>query len=1059
MALIFFLLVGAVSALDSDNVSVKEDSNLDDSVYTLSSQNKLEISNEVSISETNIVNSQNDNLKNTSSGLSSSNSDEDNGIIAASNDEAQDNNTLLNYNGDVTSSSQSSVLSASSKKNVKLDVLSASSGSVDSCFRVKITDSSTGKALSNQKVSLTVNGKTLVGTSGSNGIALIVGESLSGSSYTVKLMYAGNSNYNELSVSQKVKITKKVNVNLVIANPHCGNNATVFKILLKDNSTGKAIAGQNILLTLDGKKYAGVTGSNGIVEISTKYLPTGTYTVSVKFASNSYYDQLIVSQKVNVLTSIVTRTVVQYYAYTIEYKAICYKDGAVLANTSGVKFTVNGKSYTVSTDKKGVASVNLSLPMGNYVISSYNPYSKETVNNTISFVKDKSIISHGTLNTYIATGNKYLFSVTLKSKSGVLIKDADVNFYYRGNMVTAKTDENGEASMTIPVLAKGTHDIIYKFTGNDMFYASSESGKWIVQDSLYSLTGSDLNMTYKDGSSIGLQLKYNGKVFPKKTMKWNFNDKVYYSVTNSNGYVYFNPGDVKPGVYYITCSHGTPGAADYISCVKKITVGKLTANVVASDLTINYKDNAYYMVTAKDKSGKILKDTNVIFTLDGKSYNVKTNNIGVAKIPLSTTRIGYLPITTCVSDTYYASANVTKHILVQGTKFYGSDVVASTLQNVYYILKVTDAKGNPLKNLKVTFTLGSKTYTAASNSTGVIKLNLGKMSKGTYTIKCTQGKSTGRSTITVLGSVTLKNVIAASKTVKSYIESNEKLPSTVSVGGISLTTAQYLYLASKAIVNLKSGVTSDIPIKLVANAKSPGSSSNLGNLNNYLSVAKSVISYESSNNVMPNSVSSDVGTIGYDGLVYAFSRVISYYGSENALPAYVAIKSISSAVSPDAVNTKNTITDLTAYLAASTNCQVNNAQIKALAAKLTSGLTSDSAKASAIYNYVRDSISYSFYYDTKHGAVGTLSAKSGNCVDQAHLVIALYRSAGLPARYVHGTCTFSSGSTYGHVWAQVLLGDVWTVSDPTSTRNSLGKVANWNTNSYTLKGYFSSISF
>ena len=115
-------------------------------------------------------------------------------------------------------------------------------------------------------------------------------------------------------------------------------------------------------------------------------------------------------------------------------------------------------------------------------------------------------------------------------------------------------------------------------------------------------------------------------------------------------------------------------------------------------------------------------------------------------------------------------------------------------------------------------------------------------------------------------------------------------------------------------------------------------------------------------------------------------------------------------------------------------------------------MTSDSAKASAIYNYVRDSISYSFYYDTKHGAVGTLSAKSGNCVDQAHLVIALYRSAGLPARYVHGTCTFSSGSTYGHVWAQVLLGDVWTVSDPTSTRNSLGKVANWNTNSYTLKG-------
>ena len=143
---------------------------------------------------------------------------------------------------------------------------------------------------------------------------------------------------------------------------------------------------------------------------------------------------------------------------------------------------------------------------------------------------------------------------------------------------------------------------------------------------------------------------------------------------------------------------------------------------------------------------------------------------------------------------------------------------------------------------------------------------------------------------------------------------------------------------------------------------------------------------------------------------------------------------------------------------ATKNCQVNNAQIQALAAKLTDGLTSPSAKAEAIYNYVRDSISYSFYYDTKYGAVGTLNSKTGNCVDQAHLVIALFRAANLPARYVHGTCTFSSG-TYGHVWAQVLLGDIWTVADPTSNRNSLGSIANWNTKTYSLNGYYAEISF
>ena len=70
--------MGAVSAQDLDNVSIKEDSNLDDNAYSLSSQNKLEISNEVSISEANIVNSQNDNLGDYSSNdvLSSSKLDD-----------------------------------------------------------------------------------------------------------------------------------------------------------------------------------------------------------------------------------------------------------------------------------------------------------------------------------------------------------------------------------------------------------------------------------------------------------------------------------------------------------------------------------------------------------------------------------------------------------------------------------------------------------------------------------------------------------------------------------------------------------------------------------------------------------------------------------------------------------------------------------------------------------------------------------------------------------------------------------------------------------------------
>ena len=143
----------------------------------------------------------------------------------------------------------------------------------------------------------------------------------------------------------------------------------------------------------------------------------------------------------------------------------------------------------------------------------------------------------------------------------------------------------------------------------------------------------------------------------------------------------------------------------------------------------------------------------------------------------------------------------------------------------------------------------------------------------------------------------------------------------------------------------------------------------------------------------------------------------------------------------------------------SKNCQVSNAEIVALARQLTENFTKPLDKAMAIFEYVRDAIPYSYYYNTYYGALGTLHAQIGNCVDQAHLSVALYRAAGLPARYVHGTCVFGDGDVSGHVWAQVLVEGTWVVSDSINRRNTLGEVVNWNNYNYNLKGYYSSIYF
>jgi len=191
---------------------------------------------------------------------------------------------------------------------------------------------------------------------------------------------------------------------------------------------------------------------------------------------------------------------------------------------------------------------------------------------------------------------------------------------------------------------------------------------------------------------------------------------------------------------------------------------------------------------------------------------------------------------------------------------------------------------------------------------------------------------------------------------------------------------------------------------------------------------------------------------------------LAFYKTNKRLPSYVTISygsssSSSTTGSGSGLNEKCTETSLDKYLKATTNCQVGAAAIKSIVSSVTKGLTSDLAKAKAIFNYVRDTLSYSFYYNTKYGATGALSAKKGNCVDHSHLLVAMFRTAGLEARYVHGTCTFSSGSTYGHVWTQVLVNGQWYVADATSSKNSLGSVSNWNTKSFTLKGIYAQIDF
>lgn len=103
------------------------------------------------------------------------------------------------------------------------------------------------------------------------------------------------------------------------------------------------------------------------------------------------------------------------------------------------------------------------------------------------------------------------------------------------------------------------------------------------------------------------------------------------------------------------------------------------------------------------------------------------------------------------------------------------------------------------------------------------------------------------------------------------------------------------------------------------------------------------------------------------------------HNNKNTLPNYVEVTVNSNSKLNDD-NGEPSSEELADYLKATKNCQVNDAKIQSLAKQLTAGLTTDLAKAAAIFNYVRDKINYKFYYNSiegGNGALGVLNRKWG----------------------------------------------------------------------------------
>ena len=713
----------------------------------------------------------------------------------------------------------------------------------------------------------------------------------------------------------------------------------------------------------------------------------------------------------------------------------------------------------------------------NEVLSTDNTDSlseSETLKNTSLTTNSSSVI------------RGYDISATLTDSDNVSLSNKVVTYTLSGKTYNKTTDSNGK--ITIPInLAAGTYTLKLAFAGDDNYSGTTKSiSLKVLANTPKITTGSTSVMR---GYYFYAYLKdAAGKALKGQKITFKVNGKTYTKTTNSNGRAALKI-KLPVGKYKVKIVHSASGIYAYAK--KTVTIKSLANTPKISLSSKSVIRGKYIYAYLKDGAGKVLSNKKLTFTLNGRSYVKKTNSNGRAalkvKIAAGKYRLRIYHYKSGVYDYKKKSATLT----VQKNTPKISVENLTVIKDKYLYVYLKDKAGSVMKSHKVKIRINGKTYTKTTNSNGRAALKLSMAAKSYSTkisfdaVSVYSSKSVTK-TINVINDPyknSILNIEKAATNVRNYVDDYGKLPETVTVGSEKVTIEEFSYLMGEAIAALNKGSTGKVSVLSgIGSVNSTNTSLNTKVFKaEYLDLANRVVSHINTNKVpaaeieVYNSSKAKVGNANFDLYTYCFAKILNFYRTDGYLPNWCTFESdvfddisiipsndtspgkVTTADSNDfkkGLNEKNTVSDLSQYLKAGGHCALNQA-IKNKAASLTKGLTTTAAKANAIFNYVRDGIEYSYYADSKKDASGTLSSGSANCCDQANLVVALCRAAGIPARYSHAQgCTFSSGLVTGHVWAQILVGDTWYAADATSSRNKLGDINNWNTNSYnTLKQY------
>ena len=587
-----------------------------------------------------------------------------------------------------------------------------------------------------------------------------------------------------------------------------------------------------------------------------------------------------------------------------------------------IVFTVNGKSYTRTTDKNGQAKVSLKFATQktykiqiSFAESDDYLASAKTSSIIVKYSSKTAKLTVPTVTIPPKTSKSY--KVTLKDVGGKGIAKQKITVKINGKTYTKTTNSKGQVAVNVKFAKLNTFKVTATYKGSKIYKKASASGKIKVAKTVTKITAPNVSVLPKQSKAYTIILKTSaGKTLSKQKITIKLNGKTYNKKTNSNGKASVSFKSAKEKVYAVSVSYKGTGIYKASKATGKITVSRIVTKIGGIDKTYAKDATKVFQITLTDKSGNVVSNQIVKMTVDGKTYSKKTNSAGKATVDVSSLKEGsYSIVTKYGGNGKYKASSKSNKITVTGktnTSYVDKGLSNSDIQSILKNAKSGTSVvflGDSYKGVSLTvdkslnILSGGKTILAAKSGSPVFKISSNDVNISNFVIK---GNSNNALVLEGANNVLINNNSFINALDESKIESY--------LDGSLMLSGYGVSISNSADVNLMKNHMSQFESAIFAQY-----SSNIGIINNTLKENNYGIKYGfglANSRILENEISENIGLYimtvpegpsGYG--IYLNNSAVNVTINKNHIAYNHLGISIDANYSTGIVITQNTITD------------------------------------------------------------------------------------------------------------------------------------------------------